>query len=132
MIYYSTAVVSFYGLPPKGTRHISDIPVHIPLQAHFGELDSLKSFSDVASARKMHEKWMDNIKRHGGFHALGYHTLDEHTFFYANAGHGFMDLLPSSIDRNEKHGYIGVQDKETVNVAWKRLFEFLSFHLKSV
>jgi len=102
------AIVSFYGLPPRNIKNLNDVPVYIPLQTHFGEMDSLKSFSDQKSAKLQTQKWSHMIQKHGGYHALGYHSLEEQTYYYQKCG--VCNLYLSDKRQAWVHGWNGLRD----------------------
>ncbi|KAI8919537.1 dienelactone hydrolase [Entophlyctis helioformis] len=118
------ACVSFYGIPPPSLIDIKQLPVTTPVQGHFGALDTLKGFSDSDTARRLESDWMDAIRSHGGVHAKGLHRLEEGVFVYEGVGHGFANELRKKGSPEFK--------QETVNLAWRRVFGFLTEHLKSV
>ncbi|KAI8924013.1 hypothetical protein BC831DRAFT_513718 [Entophlyctis helioformis] len=67
---------------------------------------------------------MDAIRSHGGVHAKGLHRLEEGVFVYEGVGHGFANELRKKGSPEFK--------QETVNLAWRRVFGFLTEHLKSM
>eukprot|EP01025_Chloroclados_australasicus_P042719 TRINITY_DN4542_c0_g1_i7.p1 TRINITY_DN4542_c0_g1~~TRINITY_DN4542_c0_g1_i7.p1 ORF type:complete len:272 (+),score=31.20 TRINITY_DN4542_c0_g1_i7:44-859(+) len=110
------AAIPFYGIPQPGICVPSEIKV--PIQAHFGLLDSLKGFSDPETAKSV-EKAMKDA------------GCDCRFFYYEGAGHGFM---------NANYGEEAVQKLNSMNFpippqdaldsAWQRVMEFLQKHLK--
>ncbi|KAJ1566638.1 hypothetical protein HK405_009002, partial [Cladochytrium tenue] len=87
------ACVSFYGIPPKELEDISEIPITTPVQAHFGELDDMKGFSDIDAAHALAENWGLTVRRAGGEHAHGLHTLESSVFVHHGVGHAFMNEI---------------------------------------
>lgn len=82
------AVVSFYGLPTIFKDKSQIIPKYIPVQAHFGELDEARSFSDFNTAQSLKTAW-DNIVQNQRRILLKEEmrlNLDEQVFFYNNVG----------------------------------------------
>eukprot|EP00842_Homolaphlyctis_polyrhiza_P005688 jgi/Hompol1/611/HPOL_005384-RA len=120
--YILEACVAFYGTPPESFIDVSDIPILTPVQAHFGEKDEYKGLSDADTARALEAKWAASIRKHGGTHAKGLHSLEERVFIYPNVGHAFMN------DVRKKPDY----DHELVNKVWRTVDDFLVKHLKTV
>ncbi|KAL2913264.1 hypothetical protein HK105_207266 [Polyrhizophydium stewartii] len=116
------ACVAFYGIPPAGLIDISQLPVRTPVQAHFGENDDHKGFSDAASARALEARWAKAIKEHGGMHAHGLHSLEERVFVHPGVGHAFMNEVRKRSDF----------DSALVTRTWQQVFDFLTEHLKTV
>jgi len=71
-----SAAAPFYGIPPLEVADPKNIKV--PVQAHFGELDDQKGFSDPENAKKL-EETLKQTGIHYEFH------------WYKNAGHAFMN-----------------------------------------
>ncbi|KAJ3299921.1 hypothetical protein HDU76_006193 [Blyttiomyces sp. JEL0837] len=117
------ACVSFYGTPSPALIDISKIPLTTPVQAHFGELDDMKGFSDADTAHKLADTWGLTIKRAGGPHAHGLHSLESNVYLHHDVGHAFMNEIGKGLD--------DVRKKEIDN-TWKKVFAFFIEHLKSV
>eukprot|EP00249_Psilotum_nudum_P030509 c43197_g1_i1 orf=142-975(+) len=108
------AVVAFYGTPSPELADLSK--VKIPVQAHFGELDNINGFSDLAAARSLEE----NLKMAG---------VDHEVHIYQNNGHAFMNSSPDAIKRNEACGF-AKHDQAAVDLAWSRFDAWFNKHLK--
>ncbi|KAI9341552.1 dienelactone hydrolase family-domain-containing protein [Zopfochytrium polystomum] len=116
------ACISFYGIPPKSLVDVTSIPLTTPVQAHFGENDDLKGFSDAESAKELAKAWGLSVKQAGGIHAHGLHSLESNVFIHANVGHAFMNEL-------KRRPYF---NKDDADKTWSKVFAFLIEHLKSV
>eukprot|EP00882_Tetradesmus_deserticola_P011083 GHRQ01011718.1.p1 GENE.GHRQ01011718.1~~GHRQ01011718.1.p1 ORF type:complete len:281 (+),score=86.17 GHRQ01011718.1:216-1058(+) len=68
----------FYGIPDPAI--CDPAAIKVPVQAHFGELDTMKGFSDPASIQKV----VDSMKAAGAPVEL---------FMYEKSGHAFMNAL---------------------------------------
>ncbi|KAG8466896.1 hypothetical protein KFE25_008275 [Diacronema lutheri] len=94
---------------------------HKPLQAHWGQLDNLKYFSDMA----MGERLAREVR------ASGNTQVEFHV--YPTVGHSFMQASPAPFatfeERLAKVGH-PVYDKKPIELAWSRLVPFLDTHLK--
>lgn len=90
----------FYGIPNM------NLSPKIPIQGHFGNLDNVKGFSDSETVNQLEKKLKES-------------NADFQIFRYENASHGFTNDLYHSIN----------YDKESTELATKRLFEFMNKHL---
>ena len=110
----------FYGTPDPSICQTEKISK--PVQAHFGELDTMAGFSDPAAAKKLEE----NLKAAGG--------TESTVFLYPGVGHAFMNSLPEPFDsfeaRKETTGMVPPIEEQTA-LAWKRVLEFFEKHLKA-
>lgn len=110
----------FYGTPDPSICQTEKISK--PIQAHFGELDTMAGFSDPAAAKKLEE----NLKAAGG--------AESTVFSYPGVGHAFMNSLPEPFDsfeaRKETTGMVPPIEEQTA-LAWKRVLEFFEKHLKA-
>lgn len=120
---HSDAIVCaapFYGTPDPSICQTEKI--RKPVQAHFGELDTMAGFSDPAAAKKLEE----NLKAAGG--------TESTVFLYPGVGHAFMNSLPEPFDsfeaRKETTGMVPPIEEQTA-LAWKRVLEFFEKHLKA-
>jgi len=106
--------VSFYGIPPAALCDLRNIKV--PVQAHFGELDNLKGFSDPDSAQQLESK-------------LKQASIPFEVYLYPGQGHAFMNGDAWSEERKKE---IGAQpyNAEAAGLAWKRTFAFLNKYLR--
>jgi len=99
------AGICFYGAPDLSKLPIDNIK--IPLQAHFGDLDDAKEFSDPSAANNLET----TLKNAG---------VDITLYRYANAGHAFTN-------RDRKSAF----NEEAANLAWERAVAFFKQHLVS-
>eukprot|EP01103_Thecamoeba_quadrilineata_P019724 TRINITY_DN8118_c0_g1_i1.p1 TRINITY_DN8118_c0_g1~~TRINITY_DN8118_c0_g1_i1.p1 ORF type:complete len:241 (+),score=50.54 TRINITY_DN8118_c0_g1_i1:9-731(+) len=107
------ASAPFYGIPQGGpVKNIT-----IPVQAHFGEEDSHKGFSDLESAKKLEEQ-LKSIN-----------VPDLEFYYYPKQGHAFMNGDQWSNQRKIEMG-APAYDHEVAKLAWSRLFSFFSKHLQ--
>ena len=110
----------FYGTPDPSICQTEKISK--PVQAHFGELDTMAGFSDPAAAKKLEE----NLKAAGG--------TESTVFLYPGVGHAFLNSLPEPFDsfeaRKETTGMVPPIEEQTA-LAWKRVLEFFEKHLKA-
>eukprot|EP00270_Netrium_digitus_P016132 TRINITY_DN574_c0_g1_i1.p1 TRINITY_DN574_c0_g1~~TRINITY_DN574_c0_g1_i1.p1 ORF type:complete len:241 (-),score=83.84 TRINITY_DN574_c0_g1_i1:339-1061(-) len=104
-----SAVVSFYGTPPDVLADATQAKV--PVQAHFGELDSFEGFSDVKAAKALGEK-------------LAASGIPHEIHLYPGQGHAFMATSPEAVKRKEGQGF-AKHDQEAVELAWSRVGEWL-------
>lgn len=103
--------VPFYGI--CDTSLADPAMLAKPMQAHFGELDTLEGFSNPAAVDSLEEKLQAS-----GF--TGFEILR-----YSGVGHAFMNDLDKDFDSlNGKHR------QTTADSAWENVFSFLSSHLK--
>ncbi|XP_052286659.1 protein usf-like isoform X6 [Dreissena polymorpha] len=98
-----SAAAPFYGIPKAERCDVKTII--IPIQAHFGELDTIAGFSAPADAR--------------AFEAAMKGKKDFELFMYP-AGHGFTNS-------NNKANY----NKESADLALSRTVKFMARHLCS-
>ncbi|KXZ46757.1 hypothetical protein GPECTOR_41g722 [Gonium pectorale] len=109
------AAAPFYGTPNPAICQVEKISV--PVEAHFGQLDTYKGFSDVETAKAHEEK----IKAGG--------NKDVVIHIYEKSGHGFFNALaPGGAEALEKHGN-PVPPKEELSAAHERLVAFMKKHL---
>jgi len=109
------AVVAFYGVPDPGLADVSKIKV--PVQAHFGETDGNKGFSDVGAANTLKEK----LKVAG---------VPSEVFIYPGQGHAFMNSSEEAIKRKKAVGFAD-HDQGAVNLAWSRFDAWFDKYVKS-
>ena len=110
----------FYGTPDPSICQTEKISK--PIQAHFGELDTMAGFSDPAAAKKLEE----NLKTAGG--------TESAVFMYPGVGHAFLNSLPEPFEsfeaRKETMGVVPPIEEQTA-LAWKRVLDFFDKHLKA-
>ncbi|GLC38224.1 hypothetical protein PLESTB_001085600 [Pleodorina starrii] len=108
------AAAPFYGTPHPAICEADKIAV--PVEAHFGVLDTISGFSDVATAKALEQKMKD-----AGAPA---------TFnYYEKCGHSFFNSLTSqNLAYFEKYGYPHPAPEE-VSLAHKRVVEFFKKQL---
>ncbi|KAJ3231185.1 hypothetical protein HDU81_003953 [Chytriomyces hyalinus] len=116
------ACVSFYGTPSTKLIDVSKIPSSTPVQAHFGALDGHLGFSDIKTAHKLAESWDLTVKKLGGAHAHGFHSLESNVYVHEGLGHAFMN------ENGSKVRDVGGE----VDKTWEKVFKFLVEHLKTV
>lgn len=102
-------VAAFGGIEKPFQDGIGTVPLYSPAQIHVAA-------SDVAlqNTLGLAQQWQRAIKKQGGPHAKGLHSMEAFVYSYENCKPGFVDS-PS---------------KET-DLAMHRLFSFLVDHLKS-
>jgi len=98
------AVVAFYGTPPP--QLADPVEAKVPVQAHFGENDTLKGLSDKETAKALEEK-------------LKKANVSSEVYLYPNVGHAFMNSSPEAIERKKATGF-GEHHQEAVDLAWSR------------
>ncbi|CAI7782380.1 unnamed protein product [Closterium sp. NIES-53] len=84
-----SAAVSFYGVPEAALKE--DAKAKVPVQAHFGELDGFKGFSDVDTARALEKR----------LEAAG---VPHEVHIYPSQGHAFVNASPEARKRKEGMG----------------------------
>jgi carboxymethylenebutenolidase len=99
-----SAAAPFYGIPQKQLADVSKIK--IPVQAHFGKLDSMKGFSDPEAAAAVER----DLKAAGVPHEVCH---------YENAGHAFTRETTPETFR-----------KEAFELSHKRVLEFFNKYLQ--
>ncbi|CAM6087649.1 unnamed protein product [Calypogeia fissa] len=109
------AAVAFYGTPNPGLADVSKVKV--PVQAHFGEKDSTKGFSDLEAANALEEK----LKASG---------VPSEVFIYPGQGHAFMNSSEEAIKRKKAVGFED-HDQGTVDLAWSRFDAWFDKYVKS-
>ncbi|XP_057515954.1 uncharacterized protein LOC130797370 [Amaranthus tricolor] len=107
------AAVGFYGTPPPQLADASKAKV--PVQAHFGESDSIAGFSDLAAAKSLEEK----LKSSG----VAYEV-----HIYPGSGHAFMNMSPEGIERRKAMGLDDVNESN-VDLAWSRFQSWMTRYL---
>jgi len=103
----------FYGIPDQNFFDCSTIK--IPVQAHFGTLDSLAGFSDPAAAENLRA-----ILTKAGC------SFEVH--MYDGVAHGFMNDEASFIAKKEAM-FGAKHSAEAIDTAYARLFTFFRKHL---
>ncbi len=109
----------FYGVPDPGlcdTRLIA-----VPVQGHFGELDSMAGFSDPAAAKALEEA------------LAGGSCPEGEVFIYSGVGHGFLNQAPDkpriTANVTAETGFPKA-DTQQQEKAWTRLLAFFDKHLR--
>ncbi|CAI7794246.1 unnamed protein product [Closterium sp. NIES-54] len=108
-----SAAVSFYGVPEAALKE--DAKAKVPVQAHFGELDGFKGFSDVDTARALEKR----------LEAAG---VPHEVHIYPSQGHAFVNASPEARKRKEGMGLPG-HDEKAVELAWSRTVDWLNKYL---
>ncbi|KAL3702232.1 hypothetical protein R1sor_020254 [Riccia sorocarpa] len=110
------AAVGFYGTPNPGLADVTK--VKIPVQAHFGELDGFKGFSDVETAKALEEK----LKQAGVPHEI---------YIYPKVAHAFMNASPEAVKRGKAE--LGAPDLDTgvIDTAWSRFSAWFTKYLSA-
>ncbi|EFJ52550.1 hypothetical protein VOLCADRAFT_103039 [Volvox carteri f. nagariensis] len=109
-----TAAAPFYGTPNATICEVEKITV--PVEAHFGALDTITGFSDAATAKALEEKM-----KQAGAPATFY--------YYERSGHSFFNAVTSkATEYFAKYGY-PVPAPEEVSLARQRLVDFFSKYL---
>lgn len=103
----------FYGVPDQTYFDCSTIK--IPVQAHFGKLDSLAGFSDPAAADALKAR----LEKAGCPHEV---------HMYEGVAHGFMNDEAAFIEK-KKAMFGADHSPEAVDTAYVRLFDFFGKHL---
>nr|AFK37291.1 unknown [Lotus japonicus] len=109
------AAVAFYGVPPSELADPAQAKA--PVQAHFGELDSFKGFSDVTAAKALEEK----LKASG---------VPYEVHMYPGNAHAFMNRSPEGIQRRKEMG-MPDEDEAAVQLAWSRFQTWMTSYLYS-
>lgn len=99
-----TAVSSFGGVSFADLR---TLPLSTLIQLHFP-----KGHAYSERVMQMDNQWKNVISNHGGYHSMGFHSLEENVYWYEE-----LDLSSHS---------------QEANLAWSRLFGFLIKHLKEI
>eukprot|EP00735_Rhodelphis_limneticus_P001013 TRINITY_DN11559_c0_g1::TRINITY_DN11559_c0_g1_i1::g.21998::m.21998 TRINITY_DN11559_c0_g1::TRINITY_DN11559_c0_g1_i1::g.21998 ORF type:complete len:234 (+),score=74.35,sp/P46209/USF_AQUPY/34.16/2e-29,DLH/PF01738.13/6.7e-48,Abhydrolase_5/PF12695.2/1.2e-09,Abhydrolase_6/PF12697.2/0.00067,Abhydrolase_6/PF12697.2/16,Peptidase_S9/PF00326.16/1.1,Peptidase_S9/PF00326.16/0.0095,BAAT_C/PF08840.6/0.0066,BAAT_C/PF08840.6/6.2,Abhydrolase_3/PF07859.8/1.6,Abhydrolase_3/PF07859.8/0.69,AXE1/PF05448.7/2e+02,AXE1/P len=107
------AAVPFYGIPSGQLADMSAIKV--PVQAHFGNKDAHKGFSDPESADKLEA-------------ALKTAGVPYEFYRYEDEGHAFMNDLDEMVQRRKALGF-GDKNQEVIDLAWSRVFAFFKKYL---
>merc|ERR1719235_2505272 len=96
-------VAPFYGVPPQ--EYFDCSTIKIPVQAHFGQLDSLAGFSDPAAAKMLGEV----LTKAGCPHDI---------FMYDGVAHGFMNDELAMIEK-KKAMFGADHNPEAVDAAYE-------------
>jgi carboxymethylenebutenolidase len=107
------AVAPFYGVPGAGLADCAKM--RVPVQAHFGQTDSMAGFSDPAAADALEEA----LKASGVEHTVIRHP---------GVGHAFMNDLPAAIERKRKLGQ-GEHVQAEVDRAMAQMTDFFKAKL---
>jgi len=109
---------SFYGVPGADACDLGKIAC--PLQAHFGEEDTLEGFSDPSAAKRLEDALTSAGDKR--FEILR----------YPRVGHAFLNDLPepfADFDAREKAQGFPPRDEAVVAEAWANLEKFFDEHL---
>jgi len=109
---------SFYGVPGADACDFSRVAC--PLQAHFGEEDTLEGFSDPSAAKRLEDALTSAGDKR--FEILR----------YPRVGHAFLNDLPepfADFDAREKAQGFPPRDEAVVAEAWANLEKFFDEHL---
>ena len=109
---------SFYGVPGADACDLGTIAC--PLQAHFGEEDTLEGFSDPSAAKRLEDALTSAGDKR--FEILR----------YPRVGHAFLNDLPepfADFDAREKAQGFPPRDEAVVAEAWANLEKFFDEHL---
>jgi len=109
------ASLPFYGIPSPSLCDLKTIKT--PVQAHFGDLDTIPGFSDKEAANQLEVQ----LKEAG---------VPYEFYRYPNQGHAFMNDTEWSFQKRKEMG-LPPYDPQVVKTAWERVFSFLQKHLKS-
>nr|AFK38323.1 unknown [Lotus japonicus] len=109
------AAIAFYGVPPSDLADASQAKA--PIQAHFGELDSVKGFSDVTAATALEEKLKES-------------SAPYEVHMYPGNRHSFMNRSPEGIQRRKNMG-MPDEDEAAVQLAWSRFQTWMTRYLYS-
>ncbi|XP_078431082.1 alpha/beta-Hydrolases superfamily protein [Wolffia australiana] len=107
------AVVAFYGIP---SSELADPSLaKTPIQAHFGELDSIVGFSDVNAAKALEEK----LRTAG---------VPSEVYIYPGCGHAFMNTSEEGVKRRKT---MGLEDEglDAAKLAWSRFSSWMGKYL---
>jgi len=107
------AAVPFYGIPPNSLAELQKL--RVPVQAHFGDLDTFNGFSDKETVNELEAAF-----KKGG--------VPYELYRYPTQGHAFMNDTPWSFEMRKKMG-LPPYDSQVVSTAWKRVFDFFNKHL---
>ena len=110
---------SFYGVPGADACDFSRVAC--PLQAHFGEEDTLEGFSDPSAAKRLEDALTSAGDKR--FEILR----------YPRVGHAFLNDLPepfADFDAREKAQGFPPRDEAVVAEAWANLEKFFDEHLE--
>lgn len=107
------AVAAFYGVPSPDLA--DPTKAKAPVQAHFGELDSMEGFSDVKTAKMLEE----NLKASGVRHEV---------HVYPGVGHAFMNTSSEGKERRKKMGLTD-ENAEAAELAWTRFRSWMGSFL---
>ena len=108
----------FYGYN-AGLADVAECKV--PMQAHFGALDTSAGFSDPAASAALAAKLAAATGKDGK-------PLEHEVFNYPTVGHGFLNASAAGVERKAKLGQ-GAHDQAAVDLAWERLAVFFAKHL---
>lgn len=107
------AAVPFYGVPPAELADPAQVKA--PVQGHFGELDNIAGFSDLATAKALEEK----LKTSG---------MPYEVHIYPGCGHAFMNTSPEGIERRKKMG-VNDENEAAAELAWSRFRAWMTKYL---
>ncbi|KAJ1569022.1 hypothetical protein HK096_004478 [Nowakowskiella sp. JEL0078] len=124
---FPIAVISFYGTPSKNFIDISEIPLSTPVQAHFGQNDSFKGFSDSETALELDAVWTDTIQMNRRKNFENFYRPEAQVFVYPQSGHAFMNEIEMQRRINAQAKY----QATLVGDVWKRVGKFFREKLKN-
>jgi len=108
------AAAPFYGTPDPAI--CDPTAIKVPVQAHFGELDTMKGFSDTETVKGV----LDKMKAA---------KVPVELFMYPKSGHAFMNALtPAGKKLIDEIGQASPPDEEP-KAAFDRLIAFFKQHL---
>ena len=108
------ACAPFYGIPDG--KYFDVATITVPVLGQFGDKDTHTGFADLASALALGE----NLKKAG---------VDHEVRIVPDQGHGFMNENDWYTEYR-KNKNIPPFNKDTVEEAYTKLFEFFDKHLK--
>lgn len=106
----------FYGIPDPAI--CDPAAIKVPVQAHFGKLDTMQGFSDPESIKKV----VDSMKAAGASVEL---------FMYDGSGHAFMNALTEKGRAKIKEIGQAEPPEAEPKQAFDRLITFLKQHLSA-
>lgn len=109
------AAVAFYGIPPPELADPTQAKA--PVQAHFGQNDKLKGFSDAESAKALEKQ----LQKSG---------VPSEVYIYPNVSHAFMNSSPEGVERKIETGF-GEHHQEVVDKAWSHFDAWFGKYLKA-
>ena len=113
---------------PPSFIDISKIPLSTPIYAHFSQIDS-----SCIPAKELTKIWDTAIKKGGGIHSHGFHTLEAQVVVHEGfEDDSFLKIWDEEIDLKLGYDEKWKEKMLKMNDVWDHISKFYHHHLKCV